>query len=171
MADGSVAVSSGGGAALESGDEFHEYFCAIASARYFIRRLFRQIDERVRKLGLDPLEHQALIQVFGSPEARLSVSELAERLNVGLDVASKVVSSLQHKGYVARQQSTRDRRMIEVRATSSGREFLATVDGHVKQIVENLQPEITEEMREAVFSIFSFYLGSRLSIHSGKTAR
>lgn len=161
------ALDSSSGEVLESGqDQFHDYFRAIASARYFIRKLFRQIDEKVRREGLDPLEHQALIQAFGSPAARVSVHDLAERLDVGSDVTSKVVSSLQSKGYVTRQQSHHDRRVIEVCPTKAGRDFLATVDDHVQQIVDRLQPEITEEVRNAVFSIFAFYLGKQVGAQS-----
>lgn len=44
----------------------HDYFIAVARIRYIMRKVFRIIDEHAKKLGLDPLAHQALLQVYGS---------------------------------------------------------------------------------------------------------
>jgi DNA-binding MarR family transcriptional regulator len=149
-----------GGRDPDSGpEELQAYFQAIASARYVTRKVFRLIDEQVKALGLDPLQHQALIQTFGSPEAQLTVTHLAERLDVGADVASKVVRSLERKGYVQRRRTTTDRRLMLVVATEEGARFLSAVDQRVQDSIEDLQRRMSSTSRMTALTIFSFYVG------------
>ena len=56
--------ASGGanGKGSERRNDFQRYFHGIAKARYVIRKVIRIVDEQAKKAGLDPLEHQALIQ-------------------------------------------------------------------------------------------------------------
>jgi len=49
---------------------FEEYFHGVSEARYVIRKVFRIVDDQAKQAGLEPLEHQALIQIFGSPKLR-----------------------------------------------------------------------------------------------------
>src|ERR1700722_6414989 len=62
--------------------EPHE--AAIADARFLMRRAFRMIDDEARKIGLDPLAHQLLVQLRGAPALTHTVSELAVRLDIPL---------------------------------------------------------------------------------------
>ena len=55
----------------------HDYFVDVAEARYVLRRVFRIAEEQAKAAGLEPLTHQALIQIYGSPERRLRVNGLA----------------------------------------------------------------------------------------------
>jgi DNA-binding MarR family transcriptional regulator len=141
---------------------FHEYFVGISSARYVTRRLFRMIDEEVKSLGVDHLEHQALIHIYGSTPPFV-VTDLAEKLDVGMDVASKTVRSLEDMGFVVRTRSVTDRRLIELAATSKGREFLAIVDERVKQVVASIREEMSRSSREDALRIFAFYVSIEIT--------
>lgn len=142
-----------------SPDELHRYFAHIADTRFIIRKVFRLIDEHVRTLGLDPLEHQALIQVFGAPGGTLQMKDLAERLDVGSDVASKTVRSLEEKGYAGRSRSDADRRAINVVPTESGARLLATIDLRVREQIGILQQRWSRQTQLAALEMFAFYVG------------
>jgi DNA-binding MarR family transcriptional regulator len=137
----------------------HAYFRDIADARFISRKVFRLIDEHVRTVGLDPLEHQALIQLFGAPTKTLQMKDLANRLDVGSDVASKAVSSLQEKGYVRRSPSDTDRRAINVTATETGERQLAAIDLHVREHISLLQRQWARPTQLAALRMFAFYVG------------
>ncbi len=77
----------------------HRYFQGVAQARFVLRKVFRLIEEQAKLAGLDPLEHQALIQIYGSPLKRLRVKEVAERLDIVPAFASGLVKSLEGKGF------------------------------------------------------------------------
>ncbi|MGZ0246582.1 MAG: MarR family transcriptional regulator, partial [Alphaproteobacteria bacterium] len=78
----------------------HDYFVEVAEARYVLRRVFRITEEQARDAGLDPLAHQALIQIYGSAARRLRVNELAERLDIAPAFASSLLKSLAGDGLI-----------------------------------------------------------------------
>ena len=80
-------------------DGFRIYMHNVAQARYVVRKVVRIVAERAKIAGLDPLEHEALLQIFGGDgRERLSVNQIAERLDVAPALASRVIKSLVAKG-------------------------------------------------------------------------
>ena len=72
----------------------HPYFFGVAQARYLLRKVFRLVEEQARCAGIDPLEHQALIQIYGSETGALKVREVAERLDITPAFASSLIQTL-----------------------------------------------------------------------------
>lgn len=140
--------------------EVHDYFEAIAEARFVVRKVFRIIDEQARQEGLEPLEHQALLQVYGGSGEMLHVNRLAERLDIVPAFASKLVKSLEAKGLVERVQSREDRRAIEVHITTAGRDKARAIDAKVHIHVDYFQKQLSEKERHAALRIFAFYVGA-----------
>src|SRR6266700_6554522 len=95
---------------MSSEADFHSYFVAIARARSVVRRVFRMIDEQAKRFGLDPLEHQTLIQVYGAADHGVQTRDLAERLDISAPHASRLVRVLEEHGLVARGRSPDDQR-------------------------------------------------------------
>ncbi|MFT5487762.1 MAG: DNA-binding MarR family transcriptional regulator, partial [Alphaproteobacteria bacterium] len=102
----------------------HDYFAEVAEARYVLRRVFRISEEQARAAGLDPLAHQALIQIYGSPERRLRVNQLAERLDITPAFASSLLKSLVADGMIDRRRDDDDHRVTWVSATDAAIEKL-----------------------------------------------
>ena len=96
------------------------YFHGVADARFVIRRVFRIVDERAKLRGLEPLEHQALIQIYGARVDDLRVGALAERLDISSAFASKLVKALVSRGLIALTGSEADQRVTHVSATAAG---------------------------------------------------
>lgn len=152
-------------------DKFDGYVYGIAQARYVIRRIFRLVDDEAKNAGLDPLQHQALLQAFGSPEP-LTISGLAERLDIVTAVASRAVNELERQVLVVRRRNAIDRRVISVEVTSAGRELLQRIDAAVHDRVEQFQSTLGDEQRRAALVILTFYVGlgssSRLTAIMGR---
>ncbi len=138
----------------------HKYFRGIAQARSVIRRVFQLIDECAKGRGLDSLEHQALIQVFGSIDMELPVSRLAESLNVAQPLASRLVKGLVAAGFTERLEDPADQRVTRVRITAGGRGVLRLIEGDVHERVGAFSKTLTEQQRTTVMSIFGFYVGA-----------
>jgi DNA-binding MarR family transcriptional regulator len=137
-----------------------EYFSGVSRARYVIRRIFRIFDEQASGVGLEPLQHQALVQVVGRQAASgVPVSSLAERLDVPPALASRLVRDLVDKGLVERRSSETDKRVTLVVATSEGRDLLARISRDVHKHVAYFQSLLTEQDRTAALAIFAFYVG------------
>ncbi|CAN0546516.1 unnamed protein product, partial [Laminaria digitata] len=96
----------------------HDYFAEVAEARYILRRVFRIAEEQARDAGFEPLAHQALIQIYGSPDRRLRVNQLAERLDITPAFASSLLKSLDTDGMIERHRDAADHRVTWVSVTN-----------------------------------------------------
>ena len=138
---------------------FEEYFHGVSEARYVIRKVFRIVDEQAKQAGLEPLEHQALIQIFGSPKP-LRVIEIAERLDIPPAFASRLAIGLEEKGLVTRSRSGEDKRSTHVETTDAARDILAAIDQVVGMHVDYFQRQLSEAERASALGIFAFYVGA-----------
>lgn len=140
--------------------EFQAYVKNIADARYVIRRVLRIVDEQAKSHGLEPLLHQALLQVYGAGKGHgITVSNLAARLDVAAAFASRMVRRLEEMDLVRREPSDEDKRVTIVAATETAAEKLAEIDDDVHHHVAYLQHQLREDERMSALSIFAFYVG------------
>jgi DNA-binding MarR family transcriptional regulator len=144
----------------------HRYFEGVAQARYVLRKVFRMIEEQAKLAGLDPLAHQALIQIYGSPSMQLRVKDVAERLDIVAALASSIIKSLESMGHVARLRSDRDQRTTLVAVTPKGRKLLHHIDEQVQIHVDYFTRQLSQEAREAALSTMMFYIGVSLAVPS-----
>lgn len=137
----------------------HAYFVGVAEARYVIRRAFRIVEERAKAAGIDPLAHQALIQIYGSPAKQLPVNQIADRLDIPSAFASNLVKALVKAGYAARRRDTEDQRVMLVSVTEDGRKLLVKIDEDVQFHVDYFTTNLSREEKESALSILLFYVG------------
>ena len=140
----------------------HRYFEGIAQARYVLRKVFRIIEEHAKLAGIDPLEHQALIQIYGSATMQLRIKDVAERLDIAPALASNLLKSLEQAGYVQRVRSARDQRSTLVAVTPKGRSLLHHIDEQVQAHVDYFTHQLSTQARETARSIMMFYIGASL---------
>ncbi len=143
-------------------EDKHAYFVGVAEARYVLRKVSRIVEDQAKKFGIDPLAHQALIQIYGSPDLELQVNQIANRLDIIPNFASSLVRILVEKGYVVRRRDENDQRVTYVAITDSGRELLHTIDENVKFHVDYFASQLTVEERESALSILVFYVGGKI---------
>lgn len=143
--------------ARESADK-HEYFATVAQTRYIMRKVFRLVGEQAKKAGLDSLAHQALLQVYGSPNRELRVSELAERLDITPAFASNLIKDLVKRKYLQRGSDPADLRVTMLQITAAGRELCNQVDAQVRPHVDYFTSHLTNDERETALSILAFYV-------------
>ena len=97
----------------------------LADFRYELRRFMRYSEEITRRHGMTPLQYQMLLQIRGYPgKSRVTVGELAERLQAKHHGVVALVTRCQRAGLVARSVSDRDRRAVLVRLTPRGERAL-----------------------------------------------
>jgi DNA-binding MarR family transcriptional regulator len=148
----------------ERSNDFQRYVTNIAEAKYVIRRVLRIVDEEAKKHGLEPLLHQALLQIYGYESGRgINVGTLARRLDVASAFASRLVRRLEDLALVRRERSENDRRSTLVSATPEGVETLSRIDSGVHFEVAYLQRQLSTDQRTAAMSIFAFYVGLDMS--------
>jgi len=137
----------------------HDYFAEVAAARYILRRVFRIAEEQARAAGFEPLAHQALIQIYGSPERRLRVNQLAERLDITPAFASSLLKSLDKAGMIDRQRDDDDHRVTWVSVTKTAVEKLVAIDAAVGFHVDYFAAQIPAKDRKRALETLKFYVG------------
>ncbi|HEY1701304.1 MAG TPA: MarR family transcriptional regulator [Trebonia sp.] len=146
------------GAGEASETDFAAHVNAIAHGRYVMRHILHILDEQAVGGGLQPLLHQALLQVYGADDP-LSVSELADRLAVASALMSRMVRRLEEDGLVERVRATDDRRVTRVRATAAGVEVLRAIDLEVHEQVHQFHRRLSDESKLGALATFASYLG------------
>jgi DNA-binding MarR family transcriptional regulator len=137
----------------------HLYFHGVAQARYVLRKVFRLVEEEAKRAGIDPLAHQALIQIYGSEGGALRVKEVAERLDITPAFASSLVKSLDAKGFIVRVRDKADSRVTWVKVTKEARALLHRIDEQVQIHVDYFTRSLTAQQTEAALSVLLFYAG------------
>jgi DNA-binding MarR family transcriptional regulator len=138
------------------------YFYGVAQARYVLRKVFRLVEEEAKRAGIDPLAHQALIQICGSAAGALKVKDVAERLDITPAFASSLVKTLVAKGYVVATRDKKDSRVNWIKITRQGRALLQSIDERVQVDVEYFTQALSAQQTEAALSILMFYAGVSL---------
>jgi DNA-binding MarR family transcriptional regulator len=138
------------------------YFQGVAQARYLLRKVFRLVEEEAKRAGLDPLAHQALIQIYGSPTGALKIKDVAERLDITPAFASSLLKTLAAKGLIATKKDRHDSRVNWVQVTKEGRALLHRIDEQVQIHVDYFSHGLSPEETEAALSILMFYAGVSL---------
>src|SRR5437762_6798045 len=137
----------------------HPYFHGVVQARYVLRKVFRLVEEEPKRAGIDPLAHQALIQIYGSDGGALRVKEVAERLDITPAFASSLIKSLVEKGLVVRTRDKSDSRVTWVKVTKEARALLHRIDEQVQIHVDYFTRNLSAQQTEAALSILLFYAG------------
>jgi len=88
----------------------------------------------------------SMISDFGP----LSMNDLAGRLYLDKSTTSRVVDSLERKGFALRDANPDDRRALLLNTTESGREVLATIRVEIvaeeKRLLGDFEPAVRREM-------------------------
>lgn len=116
----------------------------LAAFRYALRKFIHFSETAAQAAGITPQQHQALLAIRGFPERdQVTVSELAERLQLRHHSAVGLVDRLVAEKLVARVPSNEDRRQVFIQLTSSGKRTLENLSAmHHKQL-KQLGPEFS----------------------------
>jgi DNA-binding MarR family transcriptional regulator len=113
-------------------------------------RLFLQFSENAaQNLGLQPQQHQLLLQIAGAPEgAATTVGYAAERLGLRHNTTVELSNRCEEAGLIKRTPGDEDRRRVLLEVTSKGRRLLDSLSiDHARELHE-LAPELMRTLVE-----------------------
>lgn len=111
----------------------------IAMGRALWRDLVIGFAAQLAELGLGFAQLAALYAIDGT--ATLTVADLAEDIGRSPSATSRLVSALEKRGFVERNEEVADRRQRQLAITSAGRALLAQVDGaRAEQFLSVVRP-------------------------------
>jgi DNA-binding MarR family transcriptional regulator len=120
-----------------------EEYEALASFRYALRRFLHFSEQAAHKAGLTPQQHQALLAVVGFPgRDRITVGELAERLQIAHHSAVGLINRLVASDLLVRQGGGDDARQVFLSVTPHGRQLLEQLTAAHRAELQRLGPEL-----------------------------
>lgn len=120
----------------------------LAEFRYELRRFLLFSECAALEAGLQPQQHQLLLQVAGAPEnLAVTIAYAAERLGLKHNSAVELVDRSEREGLLERVADVDDKRRAILRVTRKGRLVLGRLAGdHAKELNE-LAPRLTKALK------------------------
>ena len=94
----------------------------LAEFRYELRRFLHFSECAALEAGLQPKQHQLLLQVAGAPDATaVTIAYAAERLGLKHNSAVELVNRSEREGLLVRIADAGDKRRVILRTTRKGK--------------------------------------------------
>ncbi len=115
----------------------------LAEFRFELRRFLHFSECAALDAGLQPQQHQLLLQVAGAPEATaVTIAYAAERLGLKHNSTVELVDRSEREGLLTRTVDTGDRRRAILRVTRKGKQVLGRLTGDHAQELNELAPRL-----------------------------
>lgn len=124
-----------------------------------VLRLFRVVQANMQSLekqsGLSGAQLWALWQLSVAPG--MKVSELAKALFIHLSTASNLLDKLEKRGYLFRQRSANDSRVVFLHLTPEGEEVVrrlpGPLQGKLRNALQQMPSTQLEELRSGIVAL------------------
>jgi len=128
-------------------------YARLAAFRRALREFMHFSDDAAASVGLTTQHYQAMLILRACPDAeRITINELARHLLIKHNSAVGLVDRLVEEGLATREPSSADRRKVELRLSSHGRQVLAKLAAmhqrELKRIGPVLKAVISDAARE-----------------------
>ena len=117
----------------------------LAAFRFALRQFMKFSEDAAQGAGITPQQHQALLAIKGFPgRDRVTVGELAERLQIAHHSTVGLIDRLVLENLVAREPSAEDRRRVFITLTQHGEEMLEKLAAVHHQQLRRIGPQIQQ---------------------------
>lgn len=121
----------------------------LAQFRYVLRQFAAFSEDAALRSGLTPQQHQALLAIKGFPgRDRVTVGELAERLNIRHHSAVGLVDRLATRALVRRRSDRADRRQVWIVLTRRAEAQLAQLSLAHRDELRRLAPLLRDVLKQ-----------------------
>jgi DNA-binding MarR family transcriptional regulator len=103
-------------------------------------------------LNFSKTELMALVVVERYGE--VSMSQICDALNIPMSTATGIVDRMVRKGFLQRERSETDRRMVVVSMTEKGRGIFQHYKGMLTGYLEQIEAALTENELQLLYKIF-----------------
>ena len=121
---------------------------SLAEFRFELRRFLHFSECAALEAGLQPQQHQLLLQVAGAPEqTAVTIAYAAERLGLKHNSAVELVDRSERQGLLTRTVDPEDRRRAILQLSHKGRQLLRRLaSDHARELTE-LAPQLVRALK------------------------
>ncbi len=121
----------------------------LADFRFELRRFLRFSECAVLEAGLQPRQHQLLLQVAGAPGTKaVTIAYAAERLGLKHNSTVELVDRSEREGLLSRTIDPDDRRRAILRVTRKGEAVLGRLAGNHARELNELAPRLAQALKD-----------------------
>jgi DNA-binding MarR family transcriptional regulator len=125
----------------------------LTEFRYELRRFLLFSECAALEAGLQPQQHQLLLQVAGAPEnMAVTIAYAAERLGLKHNSAVELVDRSEREGLLERTADVNDKRRAILRVTRKGKLVLGRLAGSHAEELNELAPRLTGALKHISFN-------------------
>jgi len=126
----------------------------FAQAMMLLHRMPILMETYFQKLGLSKGRFTVMVQLYrtDNPEG-MNISEIITFHKVKSATMTGIIDNLEREGYIERVQSTGDRRKVNVRMTSHGREFMSRFLPRHHENVHRMLSGLTAKDRQVLIGL------------------
>jgi DNA-binding MarR family transcriptional regulator len=119
----------------------------LAEFRHQLRQFLLFSENAAQTWGLQPQQHQLLLQVAGAPTGTpATIRYVAERLGLRHNTAVELSNRCEEAGLIVRKAALADRRCVILTLTPQGREILDSLsEDHARELNE-LAPQLIRSL-------------------------
>ena len=120
----------------------------LAEFRHQLRRFLHFSETAAEKFGLQPQQHQLLLQIAGAPDGVMpTIGYAAERLCLRHNSTVELSDRCEEAGLLSRIESESDRRCVALKVTAKGEKLLTALSiDHARELNE-LAPQLTQTLK------------------------
>jgi DNA-binding MarR family transcriptional regulator len=121
----------------------------LADFRYELRRFLHFSESAALEVGLQPQQHQLLLQLAGAPAGTaVTIAYAAERLGLKHNSAVELVDRSVREGLLSRKSDADDKRRAILHITHRGKQLLGRLSGDHARELNELGPRLERALRQ-----------------------
>jgi DNA-binding MarR family transcriptional regulator len=119
----------------------------LAEFRYRLRSFVQFSEQAAHDAGLQPQQHQLLLQIAGAPAGAIpTIAYAAERLGLRHNSVVELTNRSVEEGLLERTSDEADARRVLLRVTSKGTRLLHKLAAHHRSELEVMGPALIEAL-------------------------
>jgi DNA-binding MarR family transcriptional regulator len=120
----------------------------LADFRYELRQFLHFSERAAVAAGLQPQQHQLLLQVAGAPEGEaVTIAYAAERLSLRHHSVVELVNRSEREGLLTRNVDARDQRRAILQVTRKGELVLDRLAGDHARDLKEMAPRLAKALK------------------------
>jgi DNA-binding MarR family transcriptional regulator len=134
---------------LDHISERPELLGTLAEFRYELRQFLHFSESAALEAGLQPQQHQLLLQVAGAPEGTpVTIAYAAARLGLKHNSAVELVDRSEREGLLTRMADVDDKRRAILHVTRKGHQVLERLSGDHAQELNEMAPRLIQALQQ-----------------------
>lgn len=122
---------------------------ALAAFRYQLRHFLQFSEQAAQQAGLQPQQHQLLLQIAGAEEGTaVTIAFAAERLGLRHNSAVELVNRSENEGLLGRHRDANDARCVLLELTTKGRRLLRSLSEYHARELGELAPQLIRALKQ-----------------------